>query len=168
MLIVCPYTSAGLRAETWSRLGELAQQGYDVRPILLRQEDAYWQLLSQLWSGGEDFCLIEHDIVPHAGVLPAFVDCPEPWCTFAYPYDRFGLYHGSGCARFRHALMRLEPDLLERVAETNGGELHPPKHWCTLDAFIQMHLGARGYAQHRHEPPVTHLSPGCSHGCVPA
>lgn len=168
MLIVCPHTVDGLREETWAAVDLLGRQGHETMLVALPHEDSYWQLLANLWSAAEDFVLVEQDIVPHDGVLPAFSDCREPWCTFAYPYDKFGLYHGSGCVRYRHALMRLEPDLIERVAETNGGDLHPSKHWCTLDAFTQMHLTSRGYQQHHHEPPVEHLNPVCSHGCVPA
>lgn len=164
MRVIVPHTAAGLSDETTAAVLELAPEA-EFMP--LDDDEAYWRLLSGLWAAREDFTVIEQDIVPHSAVFPEFAGCQGSWCTFAYPYSVAGIYHGSGCVRFRSHLMTEVPDLFERVGEMSN-HLHPPRHWCTLDAWTQHVLQSRGHRSCQHNPPVGHADPLCSHGCLTA
>ena len=165
MKIVVPYTR--LRDETVAALAEHAVGHSVVFQDVSGSDEAMWEMWAALWREREDVVVVEHDIVVHAAVVPEFAACAEPWCTFAYPYA-FGNdnpYHGTGCVRFRGELMEAVPDLWARVAAKDGPH-HPPKHWCSLDGFSQLELWQHGFKNHRHEPPVGHVDPSNSHGCL--
>lgn len=165
MKIVVPFTN--LRDETVEALHRHAA-GHDVHYVHVGDRDEQmWEMWRDLWAAGEDVVVVEHDIVIHERVLPEFEACPEQWCTFGYPYA-FGNanpYHGTGCVRFRSELIAAVPDLWDRVAVREGPH-HPYKHWCSLDGFSQLELWPLGYSNHRHEPPVGHVDPSNSHGCL--
>lgn len=161
MRVVVPTTRT--LPEVWDAL---AGAGVDAEAVdVSGAEDAYWRLLSELWAAGDDFCIVEHDIVVDAGTIAGMAACAEPWCACEYPYLR-GHCAGLGCARFRSGLLRATPGLMDEVA-TMANALHPPKHWCTLDAWMQVRLGSHGYrASHRHGT-VGHLGAQMpAHGCV--
>lgn len=164
MRVVVPHTQTGLHDRTRQSVQDLAP---DAEFILLPlgDDDAYWRLLAALWASGDDFAIVEQDIVPHEDVFDEFRACSEPWCTFGYEYFVGGDYHGSGCVRFRARLTGNEPDLMLAVAQY-ANDKHPARHWCSLDAFTQHELYRRGYEAHHHHPSVGHLDPTVSHGCI--
>lgn len=164
MKIVVPYVD--LRDETVEALSAHAG-GHDIHYVDVSDSDAaMWETWQWVWEAREDVLWVEHDIEIHEHVIPQVSECPEPWCTFAYPYA-FGNsdpYHGTGCVRVRAELMRAVPDLWRRVAARSGPH-HPEKHWCSLDGFMQIELSPN-YVQHKHDPPVGHVDVANSHGCL--
>lgn len=151
-MILLPYTR--LNPAT-ARLANRHAPGH--RKVRLDPADtsAYWRLLAACWREPGDLTVIEHDIGVHAGVIPGFAGCPEPWCGFPYPLDRGVMLACLGCTRFTAALKAAEPDLLEVVGEVTGDGL-PAKDWRRLDVRIGDELKRRGYALHVHEPSVKH------------
>lgn len=116
---------------------------------------AYWALLARLWQEPGELIVVEHDIGLHAGVIPGFTACPEPWCGFPYPLDRGVMLACLGCTRFRAELKAAEPDLLEVTGEVTGDGL-PAKDWRRLDVRLGDELKRRGYVMHVHPGPVRH------------
>jgi hypothetical protein len=167
MKIVVPCIE--VRSETARALIEHAESkpGHEVTfwPVD-SSDEAYWEMYDRLWSEGETFMVVEHDIVIHADVIPQFERCPEPYCAFSYPYLEIpGGWYGLGCARFRDTVIRAFPEAIQNVASISN-HAHPPRHWCSLDAFIQWELRRLGTPLHQHLPPVGHLNTGPpSHGC---
>lgn len=165
MIVVVPHTEGRIRPETTHTVAKHADFIDFAR---LDDDEAYWRLLRDYWIRGHGFAVVEQDIILHAAVIPEFEACPEPWCTFGYPYDIVGgTYHGSGCVRWRTELITAIPDLWDRVGRHSNPD-HPPRHWCTLDAYAQLELANAGYQPHRHEPAVGHVDTSCSHGCHPS
>jgi hypothetical protein len=163
MLVVVPYTD--LKPETSAALAA-ANVAFDCIPVG-KSDTAYWELLDALWSDGEDFAIVEQDIVVEPGTLHSFAGCSRSWCCATYPYLRSEKYAGSGCVRFRAELIERVPDLMQRVAGHSDVK-HPPKMWCSLDAFIQRELRAAGYQQCLQHGGVGHLHRNPSHGCLDA
>ncbi len=128
-------------------------------------ETAYWELLRDLWAAGEAFVLVEHDVVPAPDDLAGLVGCPGEWCTLGYLFEGRP-YHGLGCVKFGRSLLARTPAAIERVARMSS-PAHPARHWCSLDAYLQVVLRGAGARQHQHEGLAAHLRPGRSHGCGP-
>jgi len=42
--------------------------------------EAYWRLLREAWQSGEDFLIIEQDMVLPVGTVAGFEACPREWC----------------------------------------------------------------------------------------
>ena len=119
-------------------------------------DSAYWGLFDSLWNTGETFCVVEHDVVVRSDTLNELDECPSDWCSFLVPYVGVE-YAGLGCAKFTADLIARVPDALARVAENEGDEHHPPKHWCRLDAWLQGVLESAGETKCVHGPPLEHL-----------
>ncbi len=132
-------------------------------------DSAYWRLLDELWRCGEDFCIVEHDVVVNASTFDELDSCEEAWCSFPHLYVCGGPagYQGMGCVRFRASVLLKVPDAMERVAEKSDID-HAPKHWCTIDKWLQHEvLPPAGIVRHRHETVLGHLGgPNVSHGCL--
>lgn len=107
---------------------------------------AYSRLLTDLWRGGEPFCLLEHDVVPYPGAIGALFVCPEPWCGYQYAGVAEG---GLGCVRFGAKL--LATDLTPAWAGV---------HWSDLDGLVTRTIGGhlRRPLYHRHTPDLAHAS----------
>lgn len=161
MRVFCPYTeiSPATRAA-------LDSSGCEWIEAEVAGDAGYWMLLDWLWQQGEDFAIVEHDVIPAAGALASFEACGNDWCSCPYPYLA-GTYAGLGCTRFRARIMATHPDLMEVVAGISTDENHPPKHWCRLDAYMRNALMQRGERQCVSHPEVGHPSRSPSHGCVP-
>jgi hypothetical protein len=161
MRVVCPFAGA-VAAETVSALDA---SGFPWEAADVSGADtAYTHLLENLWSAGETFALVEHDIVPHPGALEALAACPEPWCAFSYPLGRI-VHAGLGCTRFSGELLRAHPSAVRETWREATG-IHPAGHWCNLDDRLTRALCRAGAVRHVHEPQVRHLRPQPSHGCV--
>jgi hypothetical protein len=115
---------------------------------------AYWALLADAWRRPGDLAIVEHDIGIHDGVMPGFEACREPWCGHPYLIG-VQLLICLGCTRFTAELKAAEPDLLDVVGEDATAGM-PAKNWRRLDVRILDEMRRRGYAQHRHDPPVAH------------
>ena len=152
-MILLPYTR--LHPAT-ARLANRHAEGYIRVRLDPADMAAYWKLLAAAWMEPGELVIVEHDIGVHAGVIPGFAACPEPWCGFPYPLDRGVMLACLGCTRFSAGLKAAEPDLLEVTGKVTGDGL-PAKDWRRLDVRIGDELKRRGYVMHVHEPPVKHF-----------
>ncbi len=159
MRVICPHTT--ISPETRAAL-DASGYAWEARGVSA-SDTAYSALLAELWADGETFAVVEHDIIPPPGALPALEACPGQWCCHRYPYG-FGRYAGLGLARFSAGLLTAHPDAMERAAEMYD-DGHPPGHWCRQDAWLSFVLESRGLARCRHEPDAGHLHSWPSHGC---
>lgn len=161
MLVVCPFTeihpmtSEALDASGWP---------WEKRYVG-DSDSAYWELLKELWTPTHDLCVVEHDIVVKRDTIALFEICPEPWCAAPYNFLGRGSYMGLGCVRFRSELIAKTPELIDQVGEMESGPLHPKRHWCSLDSFLQTRLRWLGFKVCEH-PPVQHMHEWPSHGCI--
>src|ERR1035438_8742777 len=85
-------------------------------------KDHYWEVLRDIWAKGEDFVVIEHDVVCHPDVLAQFDACPEPWCAFGYSNMcheecREAWRNQLGATRFRAEGMAKCPAALTSIPE---------------------------------------------------
>ena len=123
---------------------------------------AYFRLLCDLWAEGQDFLLIEHDMVPTAGAVAEMEACGKWWCTNPYVCNEWGtlIEVAFGFSRFRAGLMAAEPDAMEATVDVPvmvNGHLWPPRHFQGLDCRFDCVMGARRYRQHAHEAVIEHL-----------
>lgn len=121
------------------------------------RDDAYARLVTELWTAAEDFVLIEHDMVPTEAALADAFACSCLWGVS--PYNGPGLdpiYRSLGFVRFRSALMRREPDLMQHVTSLHDAIDTPPGHWRSLDARLDGALRQRGYEMHTHSTVLQH------------
>lgn len=131
---------------------------------------SYWELLRDCWAKGEDFAVVEHDVVCRPDVVEQFDDCPEPWCVFGYtPICHQACLEAwanmLGCTRFRAELMEELPELLTSIPVERrdwhnlctelGGNKIAGVDQPTLRPGSLRHAG---YAHHWHTPPVRHRS----------
>lgn len=159
-LVVVPYTRPP--AWPWPDASKLVTRPRYVD--VSSSEDAYWQLLSSLWADGQDVVIVEHDVIPDADAIEDLLDCPEPWCAQPYPYVYDRLNWGLACTMFTATAMKRVPDLWTHVAVMSD-YLHPPLHWCRLDAWSHRVLTAHGIDRHDHGLQVWHERDTTSHGC---
>jgi hypothetical protein len=148
-----PYTR--LRPEAVQALA-----GWDVAFVdVSGSDEAYWELLASLWSAGQTFIVIEHDVIVLPDTLDELVACHRPWCSCQVPYVG-KVTAGLSCAKFSAGLIARYPDAMERVGEIED-EDHPPRHWCRIDSHLQAHvLNPGGEIMHVHGPPLEHLRDG--------
>ena len=160
MKVVVPFTDVS--SETRDALAGVDAEYVDVSS----SDDAYWNLLSDLWTSGADFVVVEQDIVVHPTALDELDACPYDWCAFPYGYGHWGLHYGLGCVKFSGALIKRNPDAILRVGVMSDGN-HEKRHWCRLDCWLQeVVLPGNGEHMHKHETVVKHLGHGNSHGCI--
>lgn len=116
----------------------------DARFVRVEGDHGYRNLLADLWSDGEAFTLVEHDVVPTRPQLDALDVCDEPWCFYGY-------YPGHwvpvfGCVRFSAALIAGTPDVW-------GDDAWP---WDQLDMKFATEARSLGWKPHWHSPHVRH------------
>jgi hypothetical protein len=151
--VVVPYTEKHPEV-----LAALA--GSDLQAFKVGDDDRYWKLLKKLWTKGEDFIIVEHDIVIRPDTISGFDECPEPWCVAPYPFAH-RLCAGLGCVRFRKELLRDFPEIMDEVDKREHPRFPGKRNWRTLDSCIRELLWARGIERCWHDP-VGHLG---KHGC---
>jgi len=141
--VICPY--ADLRSEVRQALRGLHPRYVDVSD----HEWAYWRLLLRLWERAETLVIVEHDVVPQPGTVPALLGCAKDWCSVPYRQGQF-MGTGFGCTKFSGALMARIPDAVSRIL---------PQHrsWNALDSMVLSTLRRNGEAEHIHDLPATHL-----------
>ena len=131
---------------------------------------AYWELLCDIWAKGEDFAIIEHDVLCRPDVVEQFEECPEPWCTFGYQ----GICHIQcqeawanqlGLTRFRAEVMAAAPDAVTSIPPgplmdwhnlCDGlGGAHPSS--SAMQGLVRdKSLRGRHFTHHWHYPAVEH------------
>jgi len=150
MRIVVPFTK--LHVET---MHALESAGADYELALVGEDDSYWRLLYDLWRTGEDFVVVEHDIVVRPSVFDEFEECENEWCVAPYPFV-YRLCAGLGCTRFRASLLQRFPEIMDEVDRMEHPEFPGRRNWRTLDAAIRDLLWERDVDRCRHAP-VHHL-----------
>jgi hypothetical protein len=147
MRTVVPYTRLDERVLTALRDAGVEPELRDVSASVY----AYWSLVRELWAAGDDFAIVEHDIVVRPGLLDEYAGCPEAWCVASYHVTPTAVMNSFGCVRFRGVLTREHPVFESpRLAE--------PVRWWSLDSTVEMELMARlghakcqhGYVEHLH------------------
>jgi hypothetical protein len=138
-----------------------------LRADVSGSDTAYWELLSKWWESDEpDLLIIEHDIGVTPAVIQELLDCKFSWCACWYPFEG-GTIYGLGCTKFALEIREAVPDAFDRVARI-GNEIHPRRHWCSLDIFLRMTLMNAGHQPCLHRSnQIRHLSTQRSHkGCL--
>lgn len=108
----------------------------------------YWRLWKRLWTEGEPFILVEHDIVVTPKVIDDLASCGSPWCAFPYHEEVGEPVTGLGCTKF-------VPD--PGVSLDLGGM--PDPIWQNVDTTVAGILQAAGWTVHEHGPWLRHLNP---------
>lgn len=138
--------------------------------------DAYARSLCRLWTEGDGFLNVEHDIEINAQTIRQAVYCPQLWCIWPYlgpgfqhhnlPAQDAFLYRSLGCVRFHRKLLLAEPDLMLKATGISHGEEFRPAHWIRMDAEVSPLLLGRGYQPHIHWPQVIHHHLYEPYGCA--
>jgi hypothetical protein len=90
----------------------LTAEGVPYETLWADGDLGYSLLMTEVWSRGEGFVIVEHDIAPWVGAIAQLETCERDWCMFQYP-DGGTLSRGLGCTRFSDRLVRDHPDLPE-------------------------------------------------------
>jgi len=150
MPVIVPYVAEKLRPETkaWAEANHAQLIEIDVG-----DEIGYWRLLAEQWLAPGDLIIVEHDMLPAAGVTVEMEDCRRPWCSSPYPIGAGVATHiltrGLGVVKFAARLKDRHPDLLARVGEA-GVDGVPLKHCWRLDTRLTDRLDLLGYRPHTH------------------
>lgn len=107
----------------------------------------YGELLEKLWTVGDGFILVEHDIAPWPGAIHQLIGCDDDWCCYEYPLN-FGLVGALGCTKFSTKLLAKTWRIPQLWYQT---------HWGAVDGKLVAALRtAHGQDAHIHTPPVAH------------
>ena len=80
----------GGRSDWCQTVPELA-----TTPMWTTALTGYWDMLDVLWTGEDDFIVLEEDVLPTSEMIREMWACPEPWCS-----GTFGRWHWAVlCAR---------------------------------------------------------------------
>jgi hypothetical protein len=144
MRIVYPYVTVFPEAVA-------ALDGWTVEMVDVSSDDqAYYRLMADLWRSGDDFTVVEQDIVLAPGALQGLVECPQPWCGCPYWqwHSGWGVWHGA--VRYRADLALKLPEIPDLIQW---------RHWGALDSAWINHLRLLGYPEaHWHWPAAKHLT----------
>ena len=159
MLVHVPATPGGLHPRT---LPAILRSGYSARVWPMECPESYFDLVMALWTQGQDFAIVEHDVEVGPLTLESFESCRELWCAFSYPVfagdiaENYGGPFGLGCCRFRRELLEDFPDAVIRAGERDLHPVHPPRSYAVMDSTLTGILRAYGVQVHQHFPNVTH------------
>jgi len=119
--------------------------------------DGYWRTFAQRWTGEDDLVCVEQDVLIHAGVLPQFAACPQPWCAFGWEVGPGQMsYWWLGCTKFSAALQAAVPLTSKQPGEcARCGPVPCHRHMDVILHPVMAYLGQE--QPHTHTPPVTHL-----------
>lgn len=158
--------------EAVEALADAGAYGWEVVPEDVgpagRDHTNYHRTLTETWKqcarGGVDLMVVEHDNVIHATVFEQFEECPERYCTFLY-WIGASFSYGLGCTRFRAALIREHPDLIDAAGARVDDGIPIPNTHLRLDTRLRDEARDRllitiepGGNAHPciHDPPVAH------------
>jgi hypothetical protein len=164
IVLCCP-----VQGKLWpATAGSLAAHAPDALIIPVPAGEIWrpWTDYAARWGRDDDLVVIEQDVVIHAGVLPSFGECPEPWCLFpARHYAQGGgwMLDGIMCNRFRKEFMQAVPvEAVEAVygscIRCDGGK--DPRCWAHIDGRTREAGEAAGFRIHVHWPSVGHRDDG--------
>ncbi|MHB1488254.1 MAG: hypothetical protein ACYCZM_11980 [Acidimicrobiales bacterium] len=155
MRLIVPYVRGMLRQETWLALKDC---GYDVEWASMDPNDDghYAFLIEGLWQDGEDFCVVEQDVVPTQTMLEALEQCPYPWCSHCYADPDYPRTAMLGLARFCSELLDRRTEIGLTVLRTDRTRTEHVG-WRSLNETLVHHLEAHDEPWHRHLPDVTHI-----------
>jgi hypothetical protein len=147
-----PFTPDGIDERAWQAL--VAQAPHAERVDLSGSPVAYWELLRELWTGGEDVMLVEHDNVIKAGCVAALDACPAPWCSCPAPVDaadaaRYRAY-GASLDDAGLQVNRWRADLLAEAAHRVTVIEPWRRHWLSMNSAIWVALHMAGAHPHGH------------------
>ena len=139
-----------------------------MRFVVNGDDSAYFNAMAKRWATRYGFVNVEHDIEASREDIRGLTTCPNDWCAAPYPYldrtEQFGL----GLVKFSDGVIARNPAMFRDIG-TWHSESHPPKHWCTLDAWIYQYLIGRGETRCENHELVGHVGhPGktsSAHGC---
>lgn len=157
MIWLCCHTD--LRVETQLALEAFIRRDDTLKLIPVSADDAYGAALDYLWRLGEDFAVVEQDIVIGQHVVDAFHSCASDYCAFPYAWSTC-IGPALGCTRFRGDFTRRYPTAMREALETPSAWGNPG-HWKQLDVFLMRRIlrDQHGEQPHMHLPPVAHLNP---------
>lgn len=121
-----------------------------VQPELHRVDEgaAYWRLMRELWQEGQEFFIVEHDVLVWFGGIRELSECEHKWCTLP-TVCRGKLFSTSfGCVRFSEQVIAENPGFWEDI----------PTTWWHLDGAFADKMGWPYIRPHVHWPPATHLN----------
>lgn len=149
MTVSVPYVQGMLheRTEEWAQ-----RQGAKLVGMDLRDNRNYWRWLAGEWTVDADTVVVEHDIVPAAGVVEEMLACPQPWCVSPYPIAiGYLLTEGLGCTKFSAGLKAQHIDVLTSAGLIDD-DGQPRYTWRRLDTRIARVLTRLGFRPHEHAP----------------
>jgi hypothetical protein len=115
----------------------------------MEDDHDYADALIAMWQRLEEFCIVEHDVVPWPGAITEIAGCSAPWCVYQYPASPSRMRIALGLVRVSRELVQAHPALHERWVDT---------HWNALDGRVYRALrDASGTGPHVHDPPVAHV-----------
>ena len=141
-----------------------------LRVDVSASDDSYWSALGEWWARGEDFAIVEHDVVIHSDVVEQFDSCPEPWCVFGYTpicHEKCleAWANMFGCTRYRSELIAAVPDAVTSIPPERRDwhnlcdELAGNKIAGVDQPTLRPHsLRWAGYTHHWHTPRVRHIT----------
>ncbi len=152
--LVIPFVTNKLRPEV-RELGELLDAEF---ADLTGDDQGYFKVVAKLWTKGESFLLLEHDVLATPALLQEMWDCPHEWChAFAWRYSGPVM---PGESRPQHPIRQRETalfchkvsgSLLQRMGAIPRG----PVRWTQVD-FLLLGWLAQNALAHLHGP-VLHL-----------
>lgn len=157
MLILCCYTDLADQTREWI----MSRCPPDDRRFRYVGVDdyAYGDALAEQWRAGEDFFVVEHDVVPPANALLQLELCPAPYCAFPYAWSTC-VGPALGCTRFRRELLEDYPTAMEEALQVPSA-YGKPGHWRQIDVYLMRRVlrDKYGLQPHVHMPAATHLNP---------
>jgi hypothetical protein len=160
--LVIPYVP-GILADETRTFGEEHQAAFeDVGD----DDEAYFRLISRLWSDRRSFLIVEHDIVPSAEQYHEMLICPEPWCAGVHKlHDAAEEIWSLGRMKFGSALLRAHygADIEDHSGEPDGGAmlarvLGHDRRWQRVDLALYTVLRMGGFPEsHLHSPAGRNL-----------
>ena len=121
-----------------------------VQPELVKvgDDESYWSLLRDEWAKGEEFFIVEQDVIVWTGAISMLQACAQSWCTLPT------LCHGRmitttfGCVKFGKQLVERNPGIWDDIS----------RNWFHLDANFTTAMGWPFIGPHAHYPSATHLN----------
>lgn len=145
-LVVCPYVE--IQPATRIFLTEVEDGNVDYRRV--DGDFGYCRLLREMWARGDEFIVVEQDVVPWGGATAHLCECDRPWCLFGYRHDSDFTEQTAhmGCVKFGSALI-----------EATRGVWDADTHWSQCDLLLDRVGREAGLVPHQHYPHVLNANP---------
>jgi len=121
-----------------------------VQPELVKVGDGaeYHTALADAWAAGEEFFVVEHDVVVWMGGIRQLAECDEDWCSLPTMCHGRLIPTTFGCVKFGKRMVEQNPGFWDDIDTT----------WFYLDAGFADKMGFPFIKPHAHMPPATHLN----------